>query len=422
MLYIITLISTLFVSCSTPQTKRDTELCYAPRYAKGFSIERDRASGATLLHIQNPWQGAENVEFYHEIATPAKRIVALSSSYVAMLDAIGAAERIVGVSGARFISTPSVREAIAQGRVADVGYDSVFDFERVKALGTDLVLLYGIAGEAKIISDKLTELGIPYIYIGDYIESDPLGKAEWVVALGYLCGMEEQGKTFFAGVEERYNALRNRQHCSAYHPRVMLNLPYRDTWFMPPHGSYMVRLIEDAGGEYILKTRDDNQQTRDERRETRENAECKTDAAEREQGVLAHYAEPRGGKACEAGLMQNAKLDKANGQKLMAKSQNSSMPISLEEALLLASKADFWINLGQVASKEELCATVPRFAGVDAVKFGRLYNNTKRTTESGGSDFWESGAVRPDLILRDLVKILHYEAPTDSLYYYKKME
>ncbi len=387
-LYIITLISTLFVSCSTPQTKRDTELCYAPRYAKGFSIERDKVSGATLLHIQNPWQGAEDVEFYHEIATPAKRIVALSSSYVAMLDAIGAAERIVGVSGARFISTPSVREAIDQGRVADVGYDSVFDFERVKALGTDLVLLYGIAGEAKIISDKLTELGIPYIYIGDYIESDPLGKAEWVVALGYLCGMEEQGKTFFAGVEERYNALRNRQHCSAYHPRVMLNLPYRDTWFMPPHGSYMVRLIEDAGGEYILKTRD-------ERRETRENAECK---------------------------MQNAKLDKANGQKLMAKSQNSSMPISLEEALLLAMKADFWINLGQVASKEELCATAPRFAGVDAVKFGRLYNNTKRTTESGGSDFWESGAVRPDLILRDLVKILHYEAPTDSLYYYKKME
>ena len=394
MLYIITLISTLFVSCSTPQTKRDTELCYAPRYAKGFSIERDKASGATLLHIQNPWQGAEDVEFYHEIATPAKRIVALSSSYVAMLDAIGAAERIVGVSGARFISTPSVREAIDQGRVADVGYDSVFDFERVKALGTDLVLLYGIAGEAKIISDKLTELGIPYIYIGDYIESDPLGKAEWVVALGYLCGMEEQGKTFFEGIEERYNALRNRQHCSAYHPRVMLNLPYRDTWFMPPHGSYMVRLIEDAGGEYILKTRDDNQQTR-------VNTDCKI-----KQNNTTN---------CQLSIV-NCQLKNAE------RSNNTSTPISLEEALLLASKADFWINLGQVASKEELCATAPRFAGVDAVKFGRLYNNTKRTTESGGSDFWESGAVRPDLILRDLVNILHYEAPTDSLYYYKKME
>lgn len=89
---------------------------------------------------------------------------------------------------------------------------------------------------------------------------------------------------------------------------------------------------------------------------------------------------------------------------------------------MLAMKSDFWINLGQVASKAELCAVAPRFAEVDAVRFGRLYNNTKRTNESRGSDFWESGCVRPDLILADLVKILHYEAPTDSLYYYKKIE
>ena len=357
-LFLLSIVSTLLLSCSTPHSKRDTDLCYAPRYAKGFTIERDKTSGATLLHTKNPWQGAEDVEFYHEISTPAKRIVALSSSYVAMLEAIGAAERIVGVSGAQFISTPSVREAIDNGRIADVGYDSVFDFERVKALGTELVLLYGVVGEAKIISDKLTELGIPYIYIGDYIESDPLGKAEWVVALGYLCGLEEQSKAFFAGVEERYSSLRNRRHCSAYRPRVMLNLPYRDTWFMPPKGSYMVRLIEDAGGEYIYSQND----------------------------------------------------------------TSSSRPISLEEAMVLASKADFWINLGQMASKKELCATAPRFEGVDAVRFGRLYNNTKRTTERGGSDFWETGAVRPDLILKDLVQILHYEAPTDSLHYYKKLE
>ena len=39
-----------------------------------------------------------------------------------------------------------------------------------------------------------------------------------------------------------------------------------------------------------------------------QNVKCKTDAAEREQRVLAHFAEPRGGKALEEGLMQNAKL------------------------------------------------------------------------------------------------------------------
>ena len=162
-----------------------------------------------------------------------------------------------------------------------------------------MVLLYGVAGEAKAITSKLEELRIPYIYIGDYLEADPLGKAEWVVALASLCGVEAKGLEFFAGVEERYNTLKGKQYCSAYRPRVMLNLPYRDTWFMPPHNSYMVRLIEDAGGEYIL-TESGKLKT-----------ENGTDDAEREQRVLAHYAEPQGGKACKAGLIENYKT--ANG-------------------------------------------------------------------------------------------------------------
>jgi iron complex transport system substrate-binding protein len=248
-----------------------------------------------------------------------------------------------------------------------VGYDTTFDFEKIRSLRADIVLLYGIAGETKLITGKLDELRIPYIYIGEYLENDPLGKAEWVVALSYLCGCGEQGKEFFKGVEERYNKLRNKKHCSAYKPRVMLNLPYRDTWFMPPRNSYIVRLIEDAGGSYILE--------------------------------------------------ENKNLSTPNSQL-----STKSTPISLEEALVLAMKADFWINLGQFNSVEEICAAAPRFAKVDAVRFGRLYNNTKRTNESRGSDFWESGAVRPDLILQDLVKILHYEAPTDSLCYYKQLK
>ena len=363
----------LLSSCNSKECVRNTEAIYTPRYAQGFAIERDTTSGEVLLCVKNPWQGAEDIRFYHTIDTiaAARRIVAMSSSHVAMIDAIGCADRIVGISGCRFISTPSAVKAIDEGRIAEVGYDAAFDFEKIRSLRADIVLLYGVAGEAKILTNKLDELAIPYIYIGDYLENDPLGKAEWVVALAYLCGVPNEGKAFFEGVEKRYNALRNRKHCSAYRPRVMLNLPYRDTWFMPPRNSYMVRLIEDAGGIYILT--------------------------------------------------ENGKRKTENGKR-KAENDNSTTPISLEEALVLASQADFWINLGQTASFEELCAAAPRFTKVDAVKFRRLYNNTKRTNASRGSDFWESGAIRPDLILEDLVKILHHEAPTEQLYYYKKME
>ena len=372
---VIIAVASLF-SCSDNSVVRQTEPIYTPRYAKGFSVERDTTTGEKLLCIRNPWQGASDIVFYTEIdsLSPPKRIVAMSSSHAAMLDAVSCSDRIVGLSGCRFIYNNDLCKKIAEGEIAEVGYDSAFDFEKIRSLNADIVLLYGVAGEAKSITDKLAELRIPYIYIGDYLEDDPLGKAEWVVALASLCGVESEGIAFFEGVESRYNALREQKYCSAYKPRVMLNLPYRDTWFMPPHNSYMVRLIEDAGGEYILKTKD-------ERRKTKED----------------------------------------NLSTLNSQLSTKSMPISLEEALVLAMKADFWINLGQMASKEEVCAAAPRFAKVDAVKFNRLYNNTKRTNESRGSDFWESGAVRPDLILEDLINILHYEAPTEKLYYYKKL-
>ncbi len=393
---VLFIVTALFISCENNTVLRQTEPIYTPQYAEGFSIERDKASGEVLLCVKNPWQGAENICYYYPIdtLTPAKRIITMSSSHAAMLDAVGCSDRIVGLSGCRFIYNLDLCKKIAEGEISEVGYDSNFDFEKIRSLRADAVLLYGVSGEAKMITNKLNELRTPYIYIGEYLENNPLGKAEWVVALAYLCGVGEQGKEFFKGVEERYNALRNQKHCSAYSPRVMLNLPYRDSWFMPPHNSYMVQLIEDAGGTYILKTRD-------ERQETRVNTDCKI-----KQNNTTN---------CQLSIV-NCQLKNAD------RNNNTSTPISLEEALVLAMKADFWINLGQISSKGELCAVAPRFAGVDAVKFGRIYNNTKRTNESRGSDFWESGCIRPDLILADLVKILHYEAPTDSLYYYKKME
>lgn len=353
----------LLSSCNNKEGVRDTEPIYTPRYAQGFSIERDKESGELLLCVKNPWQGAENILYYNTINTekPLQRIVAMSSSYVAMLDAVGCSERIVGISGCRFISTPSARKAIEEGKIAEVGYDSNFDFERIRSLQADMVLLYGVSGEAKMLTNKFDELSIPYIYIGDYLENCPLGKAEWVVALSYLCGEEEQGKEFFKGVEERYIALCNREYDTPYRPQVMLNIPYRDTWFMPPYNSYMVRLIRDAGGRCLLPYNRDITST-------------------------------------------------------------VSTPISLEEAMWLVSRADFWLNVGQVESLAELKQLEPLFADIHVVKFAFVYNNTKRTNKSGGSDFWESGAVRPDLILNDLVQILHYDDEADSLYYYKKLE
>ena len=351
---------------------------YLPQYATGFEIRHSDDLSASLLVVKNPWQGADNVEQMllldpegrtnnlpanvKRIAGPAKRIVCMSSSYVAMLSTIEQEQRIVGVSGIDFITDKYINSNRA--KIGDVGYDNNFNYEMLLSLDADLVLLYGITG-ASIMESKLRELGIPYIYLGEYVESSPLGKAEWLVAMGEIVGCREKAQAKFGEIAQRYNQLKERTQTSTHHPRVMLNTPYRDSWFIPSKQSYMVQLIHDAG------------------------AECYTSSTE----------------------------------------GTTSQPIDMEQAYIWAAQADYWLNLGPCNTLAELTAQNPKFAEIKAVTAQRAYNNNARQTAKGGSDFWESGVVRPDLILRDLTTIFHPELSAGSedndngaLYYYKQLK
>lgn len=242
---------------------------YTPEYASGFDIRGRDKDAATLVTVRNPWQGAGNVEQHllilregakapagldaQVVKAPVRHVVCMSSSHVAMFDALGEVRRISGVSGIDYISNTYVNEHRYCGEVRDVGYDTNLNFELLASMRPDLVLLYGVTGENTVVTGKLRELGIPYIYVGDYMEESPLGKAEWLMVAAELCNVRDKGAETFRGIAARYNALKARIAGAARSPRpkVMLNTPYRDTWFMPSSRSFMVRLIEDAGGEYV---------------------------------------------------------------------------------------------------------------------------------------------------------------------------
>lgn len=369
----------LLTSCASDESKSFDKslfdkLLYKPSYASGFEIWGCDESDATLIVVTDPWQGAEGVEQMllidpegeyksvdaniQRIAGEAKRVVCMSSSYVAMLSAIGQQERIAGVSGINFISD---RYVIAnRDRIGDVGYDNNINYELLVALDADLVLLYGVMA-ASGMESKLRELGIPYIYFGEYVESSPLGKAEWMVAAGEVVGDRQSAEQQFSEVAKRYNNLKESIKPSSTKPKIMLNTPYRDSWFIPSAQSYMVRLINDAG------------------------AECFTTPGE----------------------------------------GNSSQPVDIEQAYLWASEADGWLNVGSCNSMAELTSQNPRFADVKAVRNGLVFNNNARQTEMGGSDFWESGVVCPDVILQDLIKITKIcsdqSDASNELQYYKQL-
>ena len=373
--YTLILLLAVVVSCarSNPDNLSGfSEAVYTPSDASGFSITGKNGSESTLLTVSDPWQGADSVASRLFIARAgdeaplsfggqvldgeARRIVTTSSTHVAMLDALGAADRIVGVSGIDYINSPEVRKRRAD--IADIGYEGNFNYEALLAADPDIVLLYGVSG-ASSMEGKLRELGIPYVYIGDYLEESPLGKAEWIVPMAEIIGEREKGEELYTEIAGRYRTLRDKVADAVVDaPSVMLNVPYGDSWFMPSAGSYMARLIADAGADYIYK--------------------------------------------------------KETG--------NTSLPIDLEEAYTLASEADFWLNVDQIGSMSALTAKCPKFKDTRVVRNGYIYNNTRRANSAGGNDFFESAVVNPDILLRDLVGIFHPELSDAPLVYYQKLK
>ncbi len=372
---VLILLSVLMVSCNDNKNAKIedfTQSLYTPEYASGFDIKGAEGKESTLITVNNPWQGADSVQTQLFIARngesapegftgqvlegDAKRVVAMSSTHIAMLDAIGAADKVVGVSGIDYISNKNVQSR--RDSVGDVGFEGNINYELLLSLDPDIVLLYGVNG-ASAMEGKLKELGIPFMYVGDYLEESPLGKAEWLVALSEVLGQRDKGENVFKEIPVRYNALKKKVADNASDaPSVMLNTPYNDAWFMPSTKSYAVQLINDAGGDYIYK--------------------------------------------------------KNTG--------NASLPIDMEEAYLLASQADMWLNLGMANSLNDVKTMAPKFTDIRCFRNGEVYNNNLRTNAAGGNDYFESAVVNPDLVLRDLVKIFHPELVEENFVYYKQLK
>lgn len=112
-------------------------------------------------------------------------------------------------------------------------------------------------------------------------------------------------------------------------------------------------------------------------------------------------------------------INDAGGEVLGAeKGTSSSSVISLERAYRMSLQADIWLHPGTFTDKKYLHECHPLFEGFNAP----VYNNTLRMTPKGGNDYWESGSVRPDLILSDLRSIFSGEDSVSGLEYYLKVE
>ena len=239
---------------SGPVLSDFTTEIYTPAYASGFDIRGNGNNASTLVSIRNPWQGGTNVEQHllilrDDAKAPCRlRRTGRKSSRaprgVHVVEPRGDVRRhrtgqaYFGRLGHRLHLESLCPGTPFCGEVRDVGYDTNLNFELLAAMRPDLMLLYGVTGENTIVTGKLRELGIPYIYIGDYMEESPLGKAEWLVLAAELCDLRAAGADTLQRIARDYQALKAHPAPDAPRPKVMLNTPYRDTWFLPSSQSY----------------------------------------------------------------------------------------------------------------------------------------------------------------------------------------
>jgi iron complex transport system substrate-binding protein len=342
--------------------------------AERFTL--DRKNGYTVLKIINPWQGAINVnnEYYLlkrgyklpagldsslRIYVPVKKIVCMSTTHVAMISALGEESTISGMSGTGFIFEKDLALKVEKGLIEDVGYEANLNKELILKLAPDLVMIYGIGSESAGYVAKINELGIKVVFNADYLETDPLRKAEWIKLFGALYCKESLADSIYNDEVENYNKLKYfiRQNISV-RPMVLLGLPYKDTWYVSPGNSFISKMISDAGGDYLWQTSE----------------------------------------------------------------SPVSMPLGIENVYLRALTADFWLNIGSAKTKDEISMVDQRLEDLPCFKNGNLFNNNNRITMNGGNDYWESGSVYPHLILKDLASILHPELfGKNELFFYRKL-
>ncbi|MEE4196096.1 MAG: ABC transporter substrate-binding protein [Bacteroidales bacterium] len=376
--YIRFLFFLLIISCHSATEKNlpgnIQEHAVEIKYAQGFSITD--YNSYKLLTIYNPWQGAKRVEYRYalvhdktgnvaipddaiKIAIPLQKVICLSTSHIAYLEVLDEIHSIRGVSGTKFVNNPRLLEKIGQDQIKDVGFENHLNYELITGMKPDVVITYGIGSEVSSYTQKLHDLGIETMIIPEYLETHPLGKLEWIKFIAALYDKEDKANAYFQQVEKEYLSLTEKVREVAKKPNVLFGLPWKDTWYVPGGNSFLAKMVEDAGGEYLWSS--------------------------------------------------NASRE--------------SIPLDIENVFVKAHDADVWLNTGTVRQKEEILKVDDRFEDFKPFSKGSIYNNNKRENPWGGNDYWEKGTVEPHLILKDMIKIFHPELlPDHSLIYYRYID
>ncbi|MAM20083.1 MAG: ABC transporter substrate-binding protein [Gramella sp.] len=324
--------------------------------AEGFSLQT--YSGYKILKVQTPWPDAENAFTYllysekedipenaeYDVAlqVPVKNLVVTSTTHIPALEALNVSEKLIGFPGLDYISSEKTRKLIDSGNITEIGQNENLNTEVLINLDPAVVVGFAINASNKNL-ETVSKTGIPVIYNGDWTETTPLGKAEWIKFFGALFQKDSLAAETYNSIKTAYLQAEELAKTADDRPKVIGGSMFNDQWYMPYGNSWQAQFIKDANADYL-------------------------------------YAETTG---------------------------EGSLSLAFESVLEKSQDADFWVSTGQFKTYQDLADQSPHYSQFKAVQEKNVYSVSLATGATGGVIFYELGPQRPDLVLKDLIHIFH---------------
>jgi iron complex transport system substrate-binding protein len=232
-----------------------------PLIAAGFRITE--GAHEKLLEIFNPADTLHPVARFYlvdsthssnkytdgiTIEVPVKRMVCFSATHLSLLVALNKMETLVGVAGADYVVSAKFKERLANGKIKEIGLAGQYHLEKLLELAPQIVMVSPQAGQA---FEPISNAGLTVVPNGDFMENNPLGRAEWIKMMGALTGTEKRSISIFDSISKTYNHLKELTANTPHRPTVLAGKQYGGFWNLPGGKSYVAQMLHDAGAEYL---------------------------------------------------------------------------------------------------------------------------------------------------------------------------
>lgn len=218
------------------------------RYAR--NVAAYEVDSGYMVEVCNPWDTTVSLGSYFIPQEGFGSVICFSSTQWSVFMELGEIGRVKGLLEGRYVHDQRMKDLLAEGVVKDVGTETAKNMEMMIQMHPDIIL-YSPYFDGN--QDPLKVTGALLFPFADYLETTPLGRAEWIRVVGFLTGRRQDADAWFNDIEARYDALKDLCADVEVRPTVFSDLAFNGQWYVAGGQSYIARLFSDAGADYIWK-------------------------------------------------------------------------------------------------------------------------------------------------------------------------